>query len=191
MILMIMVIKMIRMTMIIGQSWQWGRGCGTSSDCDQTACPRWWSRYPGFLRSDCVHTIVLGYKMTTELKGENHKKVFYKVEQQAYILFWKHLLIVLACYWYLLFAKQSLKHKSRGGEFISQDARNDFVCKYLPRGWKAHKYQSYLSVSLKPDGILIASSHFFCPCDSHCTVCGLLSLELDHKLHLSDNTLGI
>ena len=35
----------------------------------------------------CVHTIVLGYKMTTELKGENHKKVFYKVEQQAYILF--------------------------------------------------------------------------------------------------------
>ena len=84
MILMIMVIKMIRMTMIIGQSWQRGRGCGTSSDCDQTACPRWWSRCSGFVRSDCVHTIVLGYKMNGELKGENHNNVFYEVKQQVY-----------------------------------------------------------------------------------------------------------
>ena len=30
---------------------------------------------------------VLGYKMTGELKGENHNKVFYKVKQQVYILF--------------------------------------------------------------------------------------------------------
>ena len=36
---------------------------------------------------DQIVSVLLGYKMTGELKGENHNKVFYKVKQQVYILF--------------------------------------------------------------------------------------------------------